>query len=312
MMNSTKAETEKAWTQPVDAASTLLQFRRWLKRGVSLERRGKGRLTRRDLQILQLVAGCRVLTARQIQIGAGFPLTEHDSRCQHRLKLLKEWGIITELSDRSVNEPAIYLLTKDCKLGLQILQHMWGDRVVRKCLTNFRPVDHLIGINEVRVRIARVCDDLGYVLSLWQSSKDLFGHGLQKPIPDAYFEIERKVERNTITSAYFLEFEYSTKSSKVIRRKLENYSRLVYGGRYKSIFERQITPRILFVFDSYIGMLSQNRIYNAVAMAKSLGVNNARFTTLDKITRQEPNQLLHGGIWASSTDAEDVHLLRPL
>src|SRR4051794_6973922 len=117
MMSAMKAEPDNPWAQTVEAVPTLLQFRRWQKRGATLKEKRRGRLTIRDLGILKLVAQCRILTARQIQIGAGFPLTEHDSRCQLRLTLLQEWGILATLPGRAVNEPAVYLVTKQCELG---------------------------------------------------------------------------------------------------------------------------------------------------------------------------------------------------
>src|SRR5712692_8925226 len=100
MMNAMSVDFQNAWAQSVEAVPTLLQFRRWLKRGATLKEKGreKGRLTIRDIRILQLVAECRILTARQVQIGAGFPLTEHDSRCQLRLTRLQRWGILTTVS----------------------------------------------------------------------------------------------------------------------------------------------------------------------------------------------------------------------
>jgi hypothetical protein len=292
----------------VEAVPTLLQFRRWQKRGVSQEGRARGRLTSRDLKILEVVASCRVLTARQIQIGAGFPLTEHDSRLQRRLTLLRQWGILTVHPDRNVNEPANYLITKECRLGIQLLNYVWGSAKTRRCLTHIGSLEHVLGINDIRVRMLRACIESGYNLSLWQPSKELSGYGLRRPIPDAYFEIERQVGERSTTSAYFLEFEHSTKGMAIIKRKLENYSRLVYGGRYKALFDRDIIPRVLFVFESYLGISAQQRIKDAASIAKQLGVRNARFATLDRCISSVPEDLLYAPIFNSA----EVSIIEPL
>lgn len=309
MTSAMKADPHKPWAQTVDAVPTLVQFRRWQRKGVSLKEKRQGRLTIRDLRILQLVAECRILTARQIQIGAGFPLTEHDSRCQLRLTLLQDWGILATLPGRAVNEPAVYLLTKQCELGIRLLRQMIGEGRVSQFLTKFGSVDHLLGINDIRVRVIRACVDLGYKLGLWQTSKDLYPYNLQKPIPDGYFEIQRTVDGTIRTSAFFLEFEQSTKSSKIIRQKLQNYYRLVYGGRYSKLFEQKVYPRILVIFYPYLGLPTSNRVAEATRIAQTLGVRNARFIGLEKLCQTSPSDLLCSPVWVTPTEPQLSSLL---
>ena len=66
-------------------------------------------------------------------------------------------------------------------------------------------------------------------------------------MPDAYFQIQREVEGEPRTAAFFLELERVTKSSRVLHSKLQRYAEVCYSGRYQQVFGIRAL-RVLFVF----------------------------------------------------------------
>src|SRR5205823_8699894 len=135
----------------------------------------------------------RLLTAKQIQIAL-FPL-KHDSRCQLRLTLLRRNQFVDIMPNRLVNQPAIYCISRKCRSSFNLLREYWGDETIRSYMIAPGSIIHLLAINEIRVRVIRACNELGFSLVEWSRSEDLApllqNQGI---IPDAYFKIQRMVD----------------------------------------------------------------------------------------------------------------------
>jgi len=241
------------------------------------------RLTNRDRQLIQLISECRLLTAKQIQLAL-FPL-KHDSRCQLRLTLLKRHRYIDHLPNRLVNQPAVYLLSRKNRVSFDLLREYWDDDTIRSYMIAPGSVQHLLGINDVRVRVLRACQELGYQLVLWKRSEDL-AELLQDDglIPDAYFKVSRMVDGQPRTSAFFLELQRANKSKLVLKSKLDKYNTLYNSGRFQRIFETRAL-RVLFVFTSEYGVNIKHRIRSSIELAQEQNLALIRSTALDEIKK---------------------------
>jgi hypothetical protein len=164
-------------------------------------------------------------------------------------------------------------------------------------MTKIGSLGHLLALNEVRVRVERACRDLGWSLRLWLDPHEL-GPILARSqlIADAYFQIQRTVEGETKTSAFFLELERANKSSRVVESKLQRYADLYYSGDYESHFGTRAL-RVLVVFTDELGLRSQPRIVHSLKTAEHLGVTLARFTGLSNVKDGSPSDLLTSSVW---------------
>jgi hypothetical protein len=266
------------------------------------------KLVERDCRIVEWVLRCGCLSAALVQL-AEFPLV-HDAHCQQRLTFLKAERYVDELGGRKVNEPAYYFISAKAINGVKLLRARLGDDEVKRLMVRIHNPDHLIGINETRIRVVRTCRDFDYNLRLWLRSEDLSGYlNEYQLIPDGYFQILRESLGMSDPSSYFLEFERVIKDAKVLERKLKKYGELVYSGRYRELFGTDLAPRILFVFAPYLGQTTDKRVKQANKIAKELGVNIARFTGLDTIKSVSPYALLHEAIWYSPSQTDPQPLL---
>ena len=211
------------------------------------------RLTDRDMQTIDLVFWARAVRADQLRIGAGYSLTSL-SPYKRRLTLLTQQRYLDTLPRGNVNEPAIYVLTRRSTAGKQLMLQRWGEEAVKRQLSR-RPesLDHLLAINDVRVRMSRACLDLGFTLTEWHSSGELAPR-LQpyQLIPDAFWQIVRRVGDKTITSSFFLEVERLSRDLTVLRKKLTKYGELYYSGDFAKLFGSKALR--LLVVSSLLGI----------------------------------------------------------
>ena len=281
------------------------------------ERRGHARaasssmrLTERDARVVELVLHTQALTQKQIQI-AEFS-DGGDSRCQRRLTLLVQRTYLATLPRKTVIEPAVYVLNRRSVEGNRLLRERLGEAEYERQKGRLGALGHLLSVNEMRVRAIRACGDLGWSLRIWQRPEELApllkGFSL---IPDAYFQVERQVDGQPRTAAYFLELERASKSVEVLRSKLRRYGELYYGGRYEEIFGTRAL-RVLVVFAADGGAsVEARRVEAGVEEARRLGVTNARFASLAKIRALPPVAVLTEPIWREPGGTGEVALVQP-
>ncbi len=264
-------------------------------------------LTARDVRMVELLGRSRVLLARQFQI-AEFGL-EHDSRCQARLTKLVADKWIDVMPGRVANQPAVYVLSRRSPNGIKLLKERWGEQEFARYMTRIWNVEHLLGINEVKVRLMRACLDLGFQFQFWLRSEDLEPLlKSQRLIPDGYARTQRLVDGEPKQAAFFVEFEQSVKSHAVIREKLTHYARLIQSGEYEQLFAHEATPRVLFVFAASYHGSSLHRVRATMKLAQELGASFVRAAGLETIKAEPPTAMLTRNIWAAPRDGNSVAL----
>ncbi len=266
------------------------------------------RLTPRHIETLDLLLFHRALGADQFQIGAGYPLGPNSAySCQRVLTKLYRHEYVDRLP-RAQSEPAVYLFTRRCLPALRLLRERWGDQYVKAHLTAIGQLGHLLGINDVAVRVRRGCAEIGLTLRFWQRSQDVERIlRAEQTIPDAYFQILRQSESGPKTAAFFLELQHANRSLKTLRAKLERYGQLYYTGRYEQLFGTRAL-RVLFVFSSEAGVPTASRVSAGVAEASRLEVTVARFVGLDDLKALSPMGILTARIWRAPAQDEPVSL----
>jgi len=323
-MKSDQTTTPKAYQPGVAAAATRLAFESAperpgqlscisdaLKLPVPGRRRAKRpaiRLTDRHYATVELVAQARALRTDQIQTAL-YPLGPNSSSaCRRCLTKLLRHGYLDRLPRPSVNEPAIYVLSRRSVAGNRLLRERWGEAELRRQMSRLGSLDHLLAVNDLRVRILRATQELGWQLRLWQRSEELAPLLKEADlVPDAYFQIERTVDGQPRTAAFFLELERAGKSSRVLRSKLQRYGELYYGGTYERLFARRAL-RVLFVFAPSRASPTFRRVQAGLAQARSLGITIARFAGLDQLKGLPPVACLTSPLWYSPVQDEPIPL----
>ncbi len=267
-------------------------------------------LTERDRQVVQLVARAGALRGDQIQT-AYFSLRPDDSRCQRRLTLLVQHRFLDRLP-RQANEPAIYIISRRSRQGRRLLAH----HRVPLPSPKLGPLPHLLGINELLVRVLRGCQDLGYALSGWQRSHELEPLlAKDKLIPDSYFQIARVVAGEWKTAAFFLELEHTSRDSSVLASKLTRYQDLYYPkqgddeSRYTKLFGTRAL-RVLFVYTGANDQIALARVRRGVEEAAKRAVTIARFISLRQVQTISPVDLLVQPIWFAPSSSDPVSLFQ--
>jgi hypothetical protein len=293
----------KTAADPADLPSFLTSLR-----NPTTPRRPALQLRRRHHQLLDLLLFHRILTDTQLAIGANFPLNPNSHySCQRVLTKLYRHQYLDRLP-RAPNEPVLYLYTRRSQPGLRLLTERWGEEVVKRHLSEPGSLGHLLGINDVAVRIRRACYELGFTLRFWQRSQDVEPIlRADQLVPDAYAQVVRETESGPKTAAFFLELQHANRNVKVLRSKLERYGRLYYGGRYEQLFGTR-SLRLLFVFSGASGSPPSHRVRAGVAEASSTGVSFARFAALDVLRALAPAEVLTAPVWHTPTKPEPVAL----
>jgi hypothetical protein len=264
------------------------------------------RLTKRDQQLIQLICSCRLLTAKQIQIAL-FPL-KHDSRCQLRLTLLRRNHYIDIMPNMLVNQPAIYCISRKCRNSFNLLREYWDDETIRSYMIAPGSIQHLLGINEIRTRILRACSELKFKLLEWHRSEELApvlkDDGI---VPDGYFKIQRLVDGEPRTGAFFLELQRSDRSRQILKSKIERYARLYDSGKYQKIFNTRAL-RVLFVFTSEYGTNINHRINMSLDISRDMGMELIRSASLEQIRAGEISHILTGALWHHPKETKPIAL----
>jgi hypothetical protein len=111
------------------------------------------------------------------------------------------------LPGRRVYEPAIYWLSPKARRGWALLTETVGETAARKLRSRPRSVPHLLGINDVRIRVEKGCEQLGFQLRFWLRSEDLISYMPRELVPDAYWQIQREVAGELKVAGFFLELQ---------------------------------------------------------------------------------------------------------
>ena len=261
----------------------------------------------RDYQIVDLLFHCRALTQSQIQIAL-FSLHDPTS-CARRLRTLVAERWIDRLPRRDANEPFVYLLSRRSTVGNHLMQQVYGKEVYRARTTRVGSLGHLLAINEVRVRVRRACQELGWHLATWLDSGELAPLLDRTLIPDAYFQSQREIGGQLRTSGFFLELERSTKAEIVLEHKLLRYAELHRSGRSQELFGTR-AMRVLVIFSSDYRILPRTRIESAKRLAERLGITLAFFAALEMLTAQPPPALLTAPLWSQAHQPEPIALFQ--
>jgi len=261
------------------------------------------RLTDRDRAIIELVARARALRDDQIQMALFS--ANSTSRCQRRLTLLVRNRYLDRLPGRSVSEPAVYVLTRRSTAGNRFVRAQWGEIAFRNHMTKIGSLPHLLGINDVRVRVERACFDLGWTLLRWRRSEDLQQRLQgQRLIPDAYFTIQQ--QPNSPLASFFLELERSAKSLQVLRSKLLRYATLYHRQETQP---RERSMQVLFVFDEPHSVGAFRRIEPAKREAERLGLPFVRFLELQPLRKVTAEAVLTEPLWIAPGRNTSIALL---
>jgi hypothetical protein len=205
-------------------------------------------------------------------------------------------------------QPAIYCLTRKSRNAFNLLREYLSDDIIRSHLIAPGSIQHLLGINEIRVRVLRAAQELGLTLAEWQRSEDL-----AKPlevdglIPDGFFKLQRIVDGQVRTAAFFLELQRANRSKAVMKSKLNRYRRLYDSGRFQDIFGTRAL-RVLFVFESQYGTNINHRMADAIGQAKDLDIALIRCTSLDQVRQTAPTEFLTENIWHDTRNDQQTAL----
>lgn len=263
------------------------------------------RLTARDIEIVQLVHRYGAVRADQVQRVLFSPGAA--SRCQLRLTYLVQARYLDRLLRLRVNDPAIYVLTRRSTAGNWLLRARLGDAAIRR-RPRLGPLDHLLAVNDVRASLERACRDLGWTLRTWQQPEELAPLlESERLIPDGYCQIERLVDGQTRTSAFFLEVERVAKSREVLRSKLERYGALYYSGGYQERFGLRALRLLVVIADPYPSA-QRPRAVSGCAEADRLGVTFARFAALADMVAGSSVDAVTRPIWLAPGKTEKYSL----
>lgn len=175
------------------------------------------RMTSRDLEILEAVGKLRFTTTTQLaRLYFG-----SRSGANKRLRKLLDAGLV-KVWLRQLAEENVYSLTR---AGLKILDAS-GIAVPRELDGN---LEHLLMLNEVRIRCALGLEAVGGSLAWWRSEWDLRAHGKERIIPDALFAVRWEDAEHI----FALEVENDTRYPQGILRKMLGYRATpeLYGSR---------------------------------------------------------------------------------
>jgi hypothetical protein len=265
------------------------------------------RPTPHRLLVLSSLLRCRLLTGDQLKVAIYPP--GGDSRCQYDLTQMVRHRWIDRLPRRSVIDKTVYLLSRKSTVGNEIVRLNHGEAAFRRGLTRFGAIDHLLGINEVRVRVERGCTDNGWNLLVWQTAEEL-QRVMPKAahlIPDSFFRIERGTPEGAKRSSFFLEVERSVKSQRVLVSKLARYADF-YRRDYQATFGAKRLRGVLFVFTSEWLLTGQRRVELALDIAKQANVPFAHFTSLDALCAVAPSEVFTAEIWWRPDHPEPIAL----
>jgi len=165
------------------------------------------RLSERDLRLLAKCAVCRWLTTSQLQ-RVYFPHVTPDA-VRKSLRRLHDAGYLTSHREHRMAE-ALYGLGRNAKPLLEA-----RGLTVEPARTPPRQITHMVGINDIRLRVEVAPERLAYFFAAWELGGLGWTHTL---LPDAVFALK------PATSGVFgLEVDCGTEPLKVLVNKVTSY-----------------------------------------------------------------------------------------
>src|SRR6266404_9687109 len=171
------------------------------------------RLTDRDLRMIVKCAICRWLTTGQIQ-RLYFPEATLNA-VQKRLRKLSDAGYLRSYREHPTAEAVHALGPK----GKPLVEEKGVEAAVSAEVP--QQLEHLLGVNEIRVAVETSVVQVAYFFAYWQLSDIGWSHGV---IPDAVFAV-RTPERHT----FVIEYDRSTETLTKLLQKLRSYDRGLTG-----------------------------------------------------------------------------------
>src|SRR5437016_1844376 len=165
------------------------------------------RLTDRDLRLLVKCAVCRWLTTGQVKRLYFAEATLN--AVQKRLRKLSEAGYLRSHQEHPTAEAIHAVGPKGKTLVEEKGVEVAGGREVP------RQVDHMLGVNEIRIAVETGGADVAYFFAYWQLANLGWAHAV---IPDAVFAV-RTPELRT----FLVEYDRSTETLDKLFRKLGLY-----------------------------------------------------------------------------------------
>src|SRR6266481_2588152 len=167
------------------------------------------RLTDRDLRLLVKCAICRWLTTGQIQ-RLYFPKATLNA-VQKRLRKLSDAGYLRSYREHPTAEAVHSLGPK----GRPLVEEKGVEAIVSAEVP--QQLEHLLGVNEIRIAVESSATQVAYFFSYWQLSDMGWSHTV---IPDAVFAVSTP-ERHT----FVIEYDRSTETLVKLLQKLRSYDR---------------------------------------------------------------------------------------
>lgn len=267
------------------------------------------RLTERDLDVMEAVADCRLLSTQQLQT-LFFPSLH---RTYERLQALYHHAYLDRLflgvQTAMMNTPILYIIDKR---GVELLRAKRGlDIAWNVQLKRVKPtfLEHALAINAVRVSVMKACNQMGRSLIQWQGENELKSdydyvqirdeNGRIKSvslIPDSYFALQ-------VTSGkthFFLELDRGTMQLSRFQRKISAYIAYYHSGLSKKRFGTS-RFRVLTVASS------KERAENLKRVTEEAGGESRFwFTSLEQVL---PETVLDEAIWSVAGRDETVNLI---
>lgn len=253
------------------------------------------RLTPRDVRVIRLVAELGMATVRQVtllEFGEA-----NRSRAQTRLHASRQAGYLDVLPGRLPNDPAVYVVSRK---GLRYFDLQSENLPVVRRVSRAR-LHHDLAINDCRIQISRAGREPGVNLLRWVTEAELrpitLPHGL---LPDAFFQVARRVGDTSPRSSYFLEVEVSQKGEAALRQKLTNLGAYYYGGRFERDFVTRAL-RVLVLVKPEPGASIDRLVRRITTLATQVGVTFVRVAPLDAFLSIPPVELFVRPIWRQPT-----------
>ena len=177
------------------------------------------RLTDRDVRMLVKCAVCRWLTTDQLK-RLYFPEASLNA-VQKRLRKLSDAGYLRSYREHPTAESIHALGPKGVPLVVEKgVAAVAGGEVPRQ-------VEHLLGVNEIRIAVELGAVTLSYFFAYWQLADLGWGYPV---IPDAMFAV-RDVRRRT----FLVEYDRGTETLEKVLEKFHAYDRGLEGFPFEAV-----------------------------------------------------------------------------
>jgi hypothetical protein len=221
------------------------------------------RLSKRDLRVLAKCAVCRWLTTGQLQ-RLYFPDVTQDA-ARKSLRRLSKAEHLVSFRENPMAE-ALYGVGSEGKslLATKGLE-------VQSCRTPPGQVEHLIGVNDIRISIEADPNRLAYFFASWELPQFQWGHAV---IPDAVFALKHP-ERRT----FVVEYDRGTETRERLFRKFLAYAAGLSDFSFDAAILITDTPERLAMVGRHLRhrLVSVRLLGATLSTIKAVGIHAAGF-----------------------------------